>query len=112
MTGDYTRFGRVTELLTRTDDRFVIFGKGEEVSLEFPVKGLPEVPRRSRRSFMLYARGYCKDMDPHTAFSETVEPLPFAGMSAYPYPEGESYPDDLDHREYRKTWNTRRLQGR
>jgi Flp pilus assembly protein TadD len=112
MTGDYTRFGRVTELLTRTDDRFVIFGKGEEVSLEFPVKGLPEVPRRSRRSFMLYARGYCKDMDPHTAFSETVEPLPFAGMSAYPYPEGERYPDDLEHREYRKTWNLRRLEGR
>jgi hypothetical protein len=51
-------------------------------------------------------------MDPHTAFSETVEPLPFAGMSAYPYPEGERYPDDLEHREYRKTWNLRRLEGR
>ncbi|MBI1951618.1 MAG: VCBS repeat-containing protein [Acidobacteria bacterium] len=112
MTGDYTRFGRVTELLTRTDDRFVIFGKGEEVSLEFPVQGLAEVPRRFRRSFMLYASGYCKDMDPHTAFPETVEPLPFRGMSSYPYPEGERYPDDLEHREYRRIWNTRRLQGR
>jgi len=28
MPGDYTRFGRVTELLTRADDRFVVFGKG------------------------------------------------------------------------------------
>jgi Flp pilus assembly protein TadD len=112
MTGDYTRFGRVTDLLTRTDDRFVIFGKGEEVSLEFATKGLPEVPRRFKRSFMLYTSGYCKDMDPHTAFSETVEPLPFKGMSAYPYPEGERYPDDPEHQEYRKTWNTRKLQGR
>jgi hypothetical protein len=112
MTGDYTRFGRVTDLLARADDRFVIFGRGEEVSLEFPAQGLPEVPRGSRRSFMLYASGYCKDMDPHTAFSETVEPLPFHGMSAYPYPAGENYPDDAEHREYRRTWNTRRLEGR
>jgi len=112
MTGDYTRFGRVTDLVGRTDDRFVIFGKGEEVSLEFGTKGLPEVPRKFKRSFLLYASGYCKDMDPHTAFGETVEPLPFKGMSAYPYPEGERYPDDPEHQEYRKTWNTRRLQGR
>ena len=110
--GDYTRFGRVTELLTRTDDKFVIFGRGEEISLEFPVKGLPKVPRGSVRSFLLYANGYCKDMDPHTAFGETVLPLPFHGMSAYPYPQGESYPDDAEHREYRSNYNTRRLEGR
>jgi hypothetical protein len=51
-------------------------------------------------------------MDPHTAHGETVEPLPFRGMSAYPYPEGEAYPDDADHRDYRETYNTRRLEGR
>ena len=50
MTGDYTRFGRVTELLTKTDDKFVIFGRGEEVTLEFPVKGLPRVPQGSVRT--------------------------------------------------------------
>jgi len=112
MTGDYTRFGRVTDLLTRTDDRFAIFGKGEEISLEFPTKGLPEVPRGWTRSFMLYANGYCKDMDLHTAYPDTVEPLPFHEMSAYPYPDGEHYPDDAGHREYLKIWNTRRLEGR
>ena len=112
MTGNYTRFGRVTELLTRTDDRFVIFGKGEEVTLEFPTKDLPQVSKGSTRSFFLYTNGYCKDMDPHTAFPDTVEPLPFHAMSAYPYPEGETYPDDTEHREYRATYNTRRLEGR
>jgi Tfp pilus assembly protein PilF len=112
MTGDYTRFGRVTDLLTRTDDRFVIFGRGEEITLEFPTKGLPQVPKGWARSFVLHASGYCKDMDPHTAFPETVEPLPFRGMSSYPYPPGESYPDDAEHREYRRTYNTRRLEGR
>jgi Tfp pilus assembly protein PilF len=112
MTGDYTRFGAVTDLLRRTDDKFVIFGKGEEVTLEFPTKGLPRVEKDWVRSFLLYTNGYCKDMDPHTAFGDTVEPLPFHGMSAYPYPKNESYPDDGDHRAYRKHYNTRHLRGR
>ncbi len=112
MTGDYTRFGRVTDLLRRTDDKFVIFGRGEEVTLEFPAGELPELRKGVVRSFLLFASGYCKDMDPHTAFGDTVEPLPFRAMSGYPYPEGETYPDDPDHRAYRKHYNTRRLQGR
>ncbi len=112
MTGNYTRFGRVTDLLTATDDRFVIFGKAEEITLEFPVKGLPEVKKGFKRSFILYANGYCKDMDPHTAFGDTVEPLPFHGMSGYPYRDDESYPQDTYHQEYLKTYNTRRLEGR
>ncbi len=112
MAGDYTRFGRVTDLLTRTDDRFVIFGHGEEVTLEFPVKGLPETPKNWVRSFLLYTNGYLKDMDPHTAFPDTVEPLPFHGMSAYPYRDNESYPEDAEHRDYRRTWNTRQVENR
>jgi ASPIC/UnbV protein/VCBS repeat protein/tetratricopeptide repeat protein len=112
MAGGYTKFGRVTDLLTRVDDRFVIFGKGEEVTLEFPTKGLPPQPLGWLRSFLLRLDGYCKDMDPHTAFPDTIEPLPFHGMSAYPYPEGEGYPDDEEHRVYRQTYNTRRVETR
>ena len=112
MTGDYTRFGAVTQLVRRTDDKFVIFGKGEEITLEFPVKGLPKLKTDHVRSFLLFATGFCKDMDPHTAFGDTVEPLPFHGMSGYPYGNNETYPDDADHRAYRKTYNTRHLRGR
>jgi hypothetical protein len=112
VSGDFTRFGRVTELLTRTDDRFVIFGKGEEITLEFPTKHLIDPPKGSIRSFLLYTSGYCKDMDPHTAHGETVEPLPFRAMSNYPYGDDESYPNGPDHREYLETYNTRRLDGR
>jgi hypothetical protein len=112
MTGDYTKFGRVTDLLTRADDRFVIFGRGEEVTLEFATKGLPETPKNWVRSFLLYTHGYCKDMDPHTAHPDTVEPLPFRGMSGYPYRNDEAYPDDAEHRDYRRTWNTRRVENR
>jgi Flp pilus assembly protein TadD len=112
MTGDYTRFGRVTDLLADADNRVVILGKGEEVTLEFAVKGLPAAPKGTLRSFVLHASGWCKDMDPHTAHGETVEPLPFRGMSGYPYGEGESYPDDPALGLYRREWNTRHLDGR
>ena len=112
MTGDYTRFGRVTDLLADADDRAVIFGKGEEATLEFPVKGLPALASGAARSFVLHLSGWCKDMDPHTAHGETVEPLPFRAMTAYPYADGEFYPDDRALQEYRRTWNTRHLDGR
>ena len=112
LSGAYTRFGEVTELLSAVDDRFVIFGRGEEVTLKFKATGLPHLPKGWKRDFLFVSNGYCKDMDPNTAFPDTVEPLPFHGMSAYPYPEGENYPDDAAHQAYRKTYNTRQVSGR
>jgi hypothetical protein len=107
MPGDYTRFGDVTELVTAVDDRFVIFGKGEEVSLRFGSRGLPPPRAGESRTFFLRLDGYCKDRDPYTALGDAVEPLPFHAMSNYPYPSTERYPDDAAHREYRARWNTR-----
>ncbi|MBI4606701.1 MAG: VCBS repeat-containing protein [Planctomycetes bacterium] len=105
--GAYTRFGDVTPLLAQADDRFAIFGSGEEVALELDASSLPPLEAGMQRTFVLRARGYCKDRDPHTAHGETVEPLPFRAMSGYPYPPAESYPDDEEHRRYREEWNTR-----
>ena len=59
------------------------------------------------RDFLLFVDGWAKDADPNTAFSQTVEPLPFHTMSAYPYPPSEHYPDDVLHRRYRDYYNTR-----
>jgi len=112
MAGDYTRFGRVTDLLTQIDDRSVIFGRGEELTLEFPVKGIPVTPKGRVRTFVLHASGWCKDMDPHTAHGETVEPLPFRAMTSYPYAEGETFPDSPLLKEYQRDWNTRRIEDR
>jgi len=112
MAGDYTRFGMVTDLLKDVDDRYVIFGRGEEITLKFRAEGLPPLQRGWKRDYLFVSYGWCKDMDPNTAFPDTVEPLPFAGMSSYPYPEGEHYPDDPAHREYLKTYNTRKISGR
>jgi hypothetical protein len=51
--------------------------------------------------------GWAKDRDANTAYSQTVEPLPFHAMSRYPYPTSEAYPSDSTHVAYRKEWNTR-----
>ena len=53
------------------------------------------------------SHAYCKDMDLYTAEPDTVEPLPFRGMSRYPYPDHEHYPDTDQHRRYRDESNTR-----
>ena len=47
-TGYLTRLGDVTELLRARDDRFVIFGPGEEITLGFDARKLPELPAAPR----------------------------------------------------------------
>ena len=44
------------------------------------------------RSFILVSHAYCKDMDLYTATPQTLEPLPFRGMSRYPYPATRALP--------------------
>lgn len=103
--GMYTRYGDVVTLLDQSDDRFTIFGSGDEIRLQFPA--LPPPARGYKRDFLLYVDGWAKDSDPNTAYSATVEPLPFHKMSQYPYGAHEHYPDDAAHREYRQQFNTR-----
>jgi len=103
LSGQLTRYGDVTELLRATNDRFVIFGPGDELSVRFDAGKLPPLGEGWQRSYVLRTRGYCKDAAPFTAFGETVEPLPFRAMSNYPYRPDEKYPDP----EYDRKWNTR-----
>ena len=109
MRGDYTRYGEVTELLHRSDDCYVIMGRGEEVTLRFSAGRLSPEPKGYVRSFILKTDSYCKDMDLYTAYPDTVEPLPFHGMSGYPYGPDQQYPNDKQHQEYRVKFNTRTI---
>jgi hypothetical protein len=92
-------------LLWDVDDQLVIMGSGDEVRLQF---GVISPPRPGwTRDFLLKVDGWAKDRDPNTAFSSTVEPLPFHAMSRYPYPAREHYPRDPAHDSYQRTFNTR-----
>jgi tetratricopeptide (TPR) repeat protein len=112
MSGHYTRFGEVKELLDAADDCFVIMGHGEELTLRFAADAFGPVPEGCRRSFLLKTDSYCKDMDLYTAFPDTLEPLPFHGMSGYPYRPDEHYPDTEQTRAYRERYNTRVIRAR
>ncbi|GAB6165888.1 hypothetical protein JCM19992_18880 [Thermostilla marina] len=107
MPGRYTRYGDVRDLLERPDDMYVIMGPGDEVTLEFCADDFPERSDGFERSWILKTDSFCKDMDPYTACGETVAPLPFHAMTAYPYGPDEHYPDTPAHRRYRETYNTR-----
>ncbi|MGH9361445.1 MAG: ASPIC/UnbV domain-containing protein, partial [Thermoanaerobaculia bacterium] len=105
--GLYTRYGDVRELLAAVDDRMVVMGSGDELRLRFAAAALPPLPAGWRRDFLLWVDGWAKDGDANTAFSQAVEPLPFHGMSQYPYPESERFPDDPAHRLWREHYLTR-----
>src|SRR5438270_45255 len=60
--GAYTRFGDVRDLLLNSDDRFVVFGSGDELQLEFDPAHLPELPANWKRDYFFFADGYEKDM--------------------------------------------------
>jgi hypothetical protein len=104
--GLYTRYGDVLPLATAVDDRLILMAAGDELVLRFPA-ALPPLAAGWRRDFLLLVDGWAKDADANTAFPNSVEPLPFHGMSAYPYPPSERFPDDALHREYRARYNTR-----
>jgi tetratricopeptide (TPR) repeat protein len=106
--GRLTRFGDVTDLLRAADDRFVIIGPGDDLSVRFDAGSLPPLPEGWKRSYVLRTWGYCKDSSPFTALGETVGPLPFRAMSNYPYRPDEKHPAP----EYDRHWNTRPVGAR
>src|SRR5439155_6726242 len=79
--GLYTRYGDVRELLGKIDDCLAIIGSGDEISLRFNASALPLPPSGWTRDFLLKVDGWAKDRDPNTAFSTSVEPVPFHCMS-------------------------------
>lgn len=103
--GRYTRYGDVKMLIESVDDMFVIMGSGDELRVRFSA---PAPPREGwKRDFLLYVDGWAKDGDANTAFSQSVEPLPFHGMTRYPYGAPQRYPEDAAHNSYRESYNTR-----
>jgi hypothetical protein len=109
--GRLTRFGEVTELLHQRDDRFVIFGPGDDLTVRFEAAGLLPLPPGWKRSFVLRTAGYCKDTALSTAHGSTVEPLPFAAMHNYPYGPEQHYPNDTLHQAYQRRYLTREVQA-
>jgi len=108
--GNFTKYGDVLPLLQDADDKFVIMRVGDSVELKFAEQPAPA----GERDFLLVTDAYFKQ--PFVKYLlgskiSTVDPLPFHGMSNYPYPASESYPSDAEHLAYLSEWNTREYIG-
>ncbi len=112
MGGMLTRYGDVRPLLTEDDDQLCLVGPGDELRLEFDAKALPALPEGWTRSFVLKSVGYCKDADPFTAASDSVDPLPWRAMPAFPFAQPANRPLDPAYRAYLRAYQTRPAGGR
>ena len=106
-TGNFTRYGDVTSLVQSDDNQFVIGREGDGVALLFPAN-LTAVPQGWVRDYFLVASVWFKGKGlPYMPF--TVDPLPFQGMSSFPYPANETYPYDSKNLKYLSQYNTRSI---
>jgi hypothetical protein len=105
-TGNFTRYGDVTELMQYADNKYVVGRQGDEINILFPTD-IDPVPENMERDYFLFASVWFKVGGlPYLTF--TVDPLPFHGMSSFPYPPTESYPYE-DLLDYLLEYNTRTI---
>ncbi len=109
LSGSYTRFGDVLDLLSDADNRYIISNAGDEISIAFDAASLPDLPSGWTRDFVIYSVGWVKDGDLNTANGDTVAPLPYHGLTQYPYGAKDSYPHDPILQQYQEKYNTRQV---
>lgn len=107
LTGNYTRYGDVLPLITGSDNKYIICNAGDETTVRFSATTLPALQSGWKRDFLIRSVGWVKDGDMNTATGNTVLPLPYHGMKAYPPDENDDYPDEPELQKYMQQYNTR-----
>ena len=102
MQGAFTRYGDVRPLLTTEDDHLLVFGFGDELTLEFTPPPAP--PAGWKRDYILHNVGWDKDCDPNVRQCATVDPLPFRNLA-----NDADGQDSAPYRDYLRTWQTRTM---
>ncbi len=111
ISGKLTRYGDVARLLNGDDDLLCVVGPGDEVRVEFDASKLPLLRPGWTRSYVLRAVGYCKDADPFTAVSDSVEPLPWREMPPFPFGPDVKRPTNAAFDSYLREFQTRPAGG-
>ena len=103
LTGYYTRYGDVRELLEKVDDRCVIMNSGDEMTLRFAEQ--PPPAAGWVRDYVIAGDGWIKDGDYNSTFSKTVLPLPYHAKNLYVTPPGR-LEDEWVYRHHPEDWET------
>jgi len=101
LSGYYTRYGDVRELLAGIDDRYVIMNAGDELSLRFAALASP--PAGWVRDYVIAGDGWIKDGDYNSTYSQTVLPYPYHARKEYNTPPGR-LEDEWVYRRHPKDW--------
>jgi hypothetical protein len=88
LAGQLTRFGDCTELVQDWDDAMVVISSGDELQVEFSLPAA-DLPAGWQRDFVLHSIGWDKDADLNTLSGQSIGPLPYREMTAYPPPAGD-----------------------
>jgi Flp pilus assembly protein TadD len=103
LSGYYTRYGDVRELLGAIDDRYVIMNAGDELSLRFPEQ--PPPPPGWVRDYVIAGDGWIKDGDYNSSYSQSVQPLPYHARTLYDAAPGK-LEDEWVYRHFPSDWQT------
>jgi len=109
--GRFTRYGPAAQLVNQHDDKLVVMGPGDELTLRFNMPEAP-VPDGWKRDFVLRNVGWDKDADLNTVYGQTSEPYPFRAMTSYPFAEDDTAPSTPEYHDYLKTFQTREYSSR
>jgi hypothetical protein len=108
--GNFTAYGNVTALLQNADNQYVIGRQGDQITMNFPIGNLTAPAKGMERDYFFFVACWFKDPPGGWGygFTFTVDPLPFMGMSGFPYnTTTESYPYTDVNVAYLKEYNTR-----
>jgi Tfp pilus assembly protein PilF len=103
LSGYYTRYGDVRELLAGIDDRYVIMNAGDELSLRFSAPHPP--PTGWVRDYVIAGDGWIKDGDYNSTYSQTVLPYPYHARKDYNTPPGK-LEEEWVYRHHPEDWQT------
>jgi len=92
-----------------SDNKYAIMNAGDAITLQFDMDQVDNLAEGWKRDFIFYNDGWLKDGDLNTAHGQTVEPLPFHGMTRYPYGDEQSYPATKEYQDYQREYNTREV---
>ena len=67
-----------------------------------------DIPPGWKRDFFLHCVGWDKDADLNTILGQSTEPMPFNGMTRYPYTDNDKNWKTSEFREYFSDYQTRR----
>lgn len=106
MLGRFTRYGETSELLLRQDDRMVVMGPGDELTVQFSIPD-NDVPDGWVRDFVLYNVGWDKDANLSTVYGQSSEPYPSRSMGQYPGDIYQQTPATEEYLDWQNRYQTR-----